>query len=329
MEESMGKTRLKVGIFVTISFFILAAAVLWLAGSRFFQPVDNYKIVFEQSVSGLLPGAAVEYLGVTVGKVEGVRLTNETPPRASVTVALEPGTPIRKDTSAHLVGSLVTGIRFVELTGGSATAPPLEFGGTIPVSTGEFEQFRDQASEIATRILSTLTRIEQDLLNEENRAAFSTFLRNASHISETLSTSLDDVSTPATRASLKAMVDNLAQAAAGIKNATDAINDIRSDLFNEGRTMLTQIRQTAAVTAKLAGETREIVKHATDLAKHADQLAVRFDDVVADNHKEFRQLLLNLSEASRHLKETVSTLKDDPSEIVWGKNLPEKEIPDK
>ena len=194
---------------------------------------------------------------------------------------------------------------------------------------GSLNSFATKLVRLPKRLLSTLTRIEQDLLNEENRAAFSTFLRNATHLSETLSTSLDDVSTPATRASLKAMVDNLAQAAAGIKSATDAINDIRGDLFNEGRTMLTQIRQTAAVTAELAGETREIVKHAIDLTKHADQLAVRFDDVVADNHKEFRQLLLNLSEASRHLKETVSTLKDDPSEIVWGKNLPEKEIPDK
>ncbi len=325
----MGKTRLKVGIFVTISFFVLAAAILWLAGSRFLQPIDNYQIVFNQSVSGLLPGAAVEYLGVTVGKVEGVRLTDDTPPRAAVTVALEPGTPVRKDTSAHLIGSLVTGIRFVELTGGSADTPRLDLGGTIPVSSGEFEQFRDQAGEIATRLLSTLTRIEQDLLNEENRTAFSSFLRNASHLSETLSTSLDDVSTPATRASLKAMVDNLAQAAAGIKSATDAINDIRGDVYTEGRATLTQIRQTAAVTAKLAEETREIVQRVTDLTKHTDQLAVRFDGVVVDNNKEFHQLLLNLSDASRHLKETVSTLKDDPSEIVWGKNLPEKEIPDK
>lgn len=325
----MGKTRLKVGIFVTVSFFVLAAGILWLAGSRFLQPVDNYQIVFDQSVSGLLPGAAVEYLGVTVGKVEQVQLTKDSPPRAAVTVALQPGTPIRKDTSAHLIGSLVTGIRFVELTGGSADALPLEFGGTIPVSTGEFEQFRDQAGEIATRLLSTLSRIEQDLLNDENRTAFSTFLRNASHISETLSTSLDDVSTPATRASLKAMVDNLAQAAAGIKSATEAINDIRSDIYNEGRATLTQIRQTAAVTAKLAGETREIIQHAVTLAQHADQLVVRFDGVVANNNKEFHQLLVNLNDASRHLKETVNTLKDDPSEIVWGRNLPEKEIPDK
>ena len=325
----MAKTRLKVGIFVTVSFFILAAAILWLAGSRFFQPVDTYQVVFGESVSGLLPGAAVEYLGVTVGKVENVRLTPEVPPRAAVTVALQPGTPIRKDTTAHLFGSLVTGIRFIQLTGGTPHSPPLEIGGTIPVTGGEFEQFRDQASEIAERLLSTLTRIEQGLLNEENRAAFSSLLRNASHISETLSTSLDDVSTPATRASLKAMVDNLAQAAAGIKSATNAINDIRSDIYNEGRAMLTQIRQTAAITAKLASETRTVVEHAASLTKHADQLVVRFDGVVADNDNELHQLLVNLTDTSRRLKETVNTLKDDPSELVWGKNLPEKEIPDK
>ena len=325
----MGRTRLKVGIFVTVSFFILAAGILWLAGSQFFRPVDNYQIVFSQSVSGLLPGAAVEYLGVTVGKVETVRLTTDTPPRAAVIVALQPRTPIRKDTTAHLIGSLVTGIRFIELTGGSADALPLEFGGSIAVSSGEFEQFRDQASEIANRLLSTLTRIEQDLLNEQNRAAFSTFLRNASHLSETLSTSLDDVSTPATRASLKAMVDNLAQAAAGIKSATDAINDIRSDVYNEGRATLTQIRQTAAVMAQLSENTRAVMQHTEDLAKNANQLVVRFDGVVADNDKEIHQLLLNLTDTSRHLKETANTLKDDPSEIVWGTNLPEKEIPDK
>jgi phospholipid/cholesterol/gamma-HCH transport system substrate-binding protein len=329
MEGSMGRTRLKVGIFVTISFFVLAAAILWLAGSQFFRSVDNYQIVFSQSVSGLLPGAAVEYLGVTVGKVETVRLTTDTPPRAAVLVALQPGTPIRKDTTAHLIGSLVTGIRFIELTGGSEDADRLTIGGTIAVSSGEFEQFRDQASEIANRLLSTLTRIEQDLLNEDNRAAFSSFLQNASHLSETLSTSLDDVSTPATRASLKAMVDNLAQAAAGIKSATDAINDIRGDAYKEGRATLTQIRQTAAVLAKLSEETRAVMQYTEELGKNANQLVVRFDGVVTNNDKEMHQLLLNLADTSRYLKETVNTLKDDPSEIVWGKSLPEKEIPDK
>lgn len=324
----MGKTRLKVGIFVTVSFFIFAAAVLWLAGSRFLRPVDSYQILFDQSVSGLLPGAAVEYQGVTVGKVEVVQLTRDVPPRAAVTVALQPGTPIRTDTSAHLIGSLVTGIRFIELSGGSATAPALEFGGTIPVTGGEFEEFRDRASAIAERLLNTLTRIEQDLLSPDNRVAIATFLKNASHLSETLSTSFDEISTPETRASLKTMVDNLGKAAEGIKNATDAINDIKGDLYSEGRAAIVQVRQTAAVTANLANDVRELTQHADDLIARTNHLTTHANTVLDENRTDLNRLLANLAETSRHLKDTMNTLRQDPSTLVWGTAVPEKEIPD-
>jgi phospholipid/cholesterol/gamma-HCH transport system substrate-binding protein len=311
----MGRTRLKVGLFVTVSFFIFAAAILWLAGSRFLQPIDHYQIIFDKSVSGLLPGAAVEYQGVTIGKVETVRLTRDTPPRAAISIAIQPGTPVRQDTTALLVGSLVTGIRIIELEGGSPSTPPLEPGGTIVVKGGEFEAFRDRASEIAERLLHVLTHIEQDLLSAENSAAIASFLRNAAHLSESLGTSLDDLSTPETRASLKAMVDNLAQAAAGIKSVTEAINEMRGDILNDGKAMIVQVRQTAAVTA--------------DLAKEVTQLTRHVDELVGENRQELKQVLANLAETSRHLQETADSLRNDPSELLWGKTLPEKEIPDK
>jgi hypothetical protein len=50
---------------------------------------------------------------------------------------------------------------------------------------------------------------------------------------------------------------------------------------------------------------------------------------VGENRRELNQVLTNLAETSRHLKETTDSLQNDPSELIWGKNLPEKEIPDK
>lgn len=311
----MGRTRLKVGLFVTVCFFLLTAAILWLAGSRFLQPVDNYDIIFSKSVSGLLPGAAVEYQGVTVGKVEEIHLTEEIPPRVAVTIALEPGTPVRQDTTALLIGSLVTGIRIIELEGGSADTPPLEPGGAIPVQGGELEAFRDHASQIAERLSTVLTRIEEDLLSPQNNAAIADFLRNAAHLSESLRTSLEDVSTPESRESFKRMVDNIAQAAAGIRDMTDAVNDIRGDIFNDGKAMLVQMRQTAAVTANLAKEVTQLTRH--------------LEEVLGENRHELSQTFSNLAETSRHLKETAEAVQRDPSELIWGKTLPEKEIPDK
>ena len=143
----MGQTRLKVGLFVTVSFFVLTGSLLWLAGSRFLQPVDTYIILFEESVSGLLPGAAVEYQGVTIGTVETLQLTQETPPRARVRIALQPGTPIRQDRMALLIGSFVNGIRYIELTGGSSAVPLLEPEAVIPVGRGGLEEFREARAE--------------------------------------------------------------------------------------------------------------------------------------------------------------------------------------
>ena len=204
----MGQDRLKVGLFVTVSFFLFASALLWLAGSRFFQSVDTYTILFAESVSGLLPGAAVEYQGVTIGKVETLGLTQDAPPRAQVTIALQPGTPIRQDTTAHLIGSFVTGIRYIELAGGSSAAPVLDPGAVIPVQRGGLEEFRDRASAIAERLLDTLTRIEQGVLSQNNLTAVTDFLRNMSLLTKDLRTSLAEVSTPDTRLALRQMVDN-------------------------------------------------------------------------------------------------------------------------
>lgn len=310
----MGKTRLKVGLFVTLSFFLLAGAILWLAGSRFLQSVDTYHIYFTQSVSGLLPGAAVEYQGVTVGKVESLRLTQETPPRAQVSIALQPGTPVRRDTMAHLVGSFVTGIRFIELQGGSADSPLQGSGGTILVREGGLEEFRDQASEISERLLSTLTRIEQDLLNEQNSQAITTFLLNIVGLTEDLRASIDGIDTPETRLSLKAMVKNLADAAAGIKRATMAINEIRDELFQDGQTMLVQISRTAEMTSQLADEVAQLTRH--------------IDELVVENKPQIHQLLTNLSAASHDLKETSDAIRNDPSDLIWGKSQPPREIPD-
>lgn len=310
----MGRTRLKVGLFVVISLVILAGAIVWLTGSRFLRQVAEYDIVFTKSVTGLLPGAAVEYQGVTVGKVERIRLTDDTPPQVVVSVALTPATKVRQDTTAALLGSLVTGIRIVELEGGSPTAPLLEPGGVIPVRGGEFEEFRDRASQVAERLTNVLTRIEQDLLSAQNSAAITDFLRNAARLSESLRLSLDDVSTAESRASLKTMVDNIAQAAASMKHVTDAINDMRGELLKDGKSMLAQVQQTATDTATLA--------------KDVAQLTRQLSELVGENRQEIKQALTNLAETSRALKATADSVQSDPSTLIWGHHLPEKDIPD-
>ncbi|TMA60796.1 MAG: hypothetical protein E6J80_01545 [Deltaproteobacteria bacterium] len=93
------------------------------------------------------------------------------------------------------------------------------------------------------------------------------------------------------------------------------IKAMRGDVFNDGKATVAQIRQTAAVTADLAREVSQLTRH--------------IDQMVSENRNEVSQLLTNLDDTSRHLKEVADTIRTDPSELVWGKTLPEREIPDK
>jgi hypothetical protein len=67
----------KFGIFLVIAMALLVAAVVVL-GAGVFEPRGEYfETYFDQSVSGLGPGAPVELQGVEIGQVESVGFASE------------------------------------------------------------------------------------------------------------------------------------------------------------------------------------------------------------------------------------------------------------
>src|SRR4029079_3824736 len=111
--------------FVLVLGAALIAGVLWLAsGGAWQQKYDLYLAVSDESVAGLSLSAPVKYNGVDVGKVREIRLAQDNPERVILLFAIERGTPIKEDTEAVLKIQGLTGIAYVELSGG-AREPPL------------------------------------------------------------------------------------------------------------------------------------------------------------------------------------------------------------
>ena len=91
-----------IGLF-TLS--IIAAAfgfVYWLNNTGGLSRRTVYEIRFENSVSGLLKGAAVLFNGIRVGEVTNLQLSPDDPRNVSATVAVAADTPIRADTHVGL-----------------------------------------------------------------------------------------------------------------------------------------------------------------------------------------------------------------------------------
>ena len=91
-----------IGIFTLAVVFGAFAFVWWIERVGDMGGRSNYEIVFDASVSGLRPGAPVNFNGIRVGEVAALKLDRNDPRKVSVTVSIATGVPIRSDTRARV-----------------------------------------------------------------------------------------------------------------------------------------------------------------------------------------------------------------------------------
>ena len=103
------------------SYFIGA----WLAKVDMDREYTDYDIYFDGTVTGLKTGNPVRYRGIPVGIVTQMEINPDNVEQVRVTVEVNSDTPIKEDASASLEFQGLTGVAFVQLTGGTNDAPPL------------------------------------------------------------------------------------------------------------------------------------------------------------------------------------------------------------
>ncbi len=112
------------GLFIIGIAVATALAFMWLSKSGHRDDV-LYRIHFAESVSGLSLGDPVKFHGVDVGTVKTMAIDGKDPRLVEVDVSLRKDAPVKTDTKASLKLKGITGVVFVELTGGSAEAQKL------------------------------------------------------------------------------------------------------------------------------------------------------------------------------------------------------------
>jgi phospholipid/cholesterol/gamma-HCH transport system substrate-binding protein len=172
-----------VGAFALALGLALIATTLWLASGGLWQKqFDIYLAVEEESVTGLNVNAPVRYNGVEVGKVRRITLDPQDPQRVNLFLDIEQGAPIRQDTVAVLKAQGLTGIAYVELSGGARNAPPLRAlpGAPYPVIATK-SSLSTRLENVLTRVLAKLDSTSNNvnaMLSEKNQLAFSAVLDN-------------------------------------------------------------------------------------------------------------------------------------------------------
>ena len=243
-----------VGAFVLVLSAVLIAGVLWLAsGGAFQKKYDLYLALEDESVAGLNPNAPVKYNGVDVGKVRQIHLDPDNPERVILLFAIERGTPIKEDTVAVLKTQGLTGIAYVELSGGARDAPPLRAaaGNEYPVIRTK-PSLSARLENVITNVLAKLDSTSNNInavLSDENRTAFTSALADISTVARTIAARKNTID--AGLASAARTFDTASRAAAQFGPVIDRIGrsaDAVEKMGNE-----------AALASTNAGKTVEAV----------------------------------------------------------------------
>lgn len=190
-----------VGLFVIALLTAIVLGIIWLSSGFVWEEYHVYKVDMEESVSGITVNSVVEYNGVEVGYVKGIKINKLYPRLVEILLNVKRTTPITQGTRAKLEMRSITGNAFIGLVDNGADMRPLtvlrgqkypiiktipsiyvklntiltEANENIKVMSHSFAQISNSFSKISSSF--------QALLNKQNLNSIKQILKNVDNAS--------------------------------------------------------------------------------------------------------------------------------------------------
>lgn len=302
----------------TLGILVLAFLfVLWIGKLQLDREWDWYDIVFNEAVTGLSVGGAVQYNGIQVGEVRRLSLGVDNPSQVLARVRVNGGTPVKVDTKAKLTLTGLTGVAVIQLSGGTPEAAILadRTGERIPqivADASALQKLLSSSEDIVTSVNDLLFKL-QVLLNQNNIDKVASTLDNIQTITAATALHADDIG-------------------AAIGDLAAAGKSLRTTLARTEATLvkIEQLAQTG--NDMLDGEGRELLLAARASLDSARRFTDSAQGVVTDNSEaidsftsqglaQIGPMIADLRLALRNLQRVSDQIDNDPSVLLRG---PEK-----
>ena len=296
-----------VGLFVSLFTVALVIVGLWLSTSTAKKEYETYIAYFYESVSGLNPKAPVKYRGVEVGQVKDIALDPDNPERVRLLLDIERGVPVKVDTIAILATQGITGLAFIDLTGGSKNAQALkpdEHRRYAEISTGPSLITRmdtavtdliGQLSKVAGQAERVAERVES-LLGDENQAAMAGILQSFDEMTRTFAKQ---------SANIQGVLENF-----------DTLSRNTAQASGELPQMLQRVNRSLEGIENMVNSAGETVDGANRLVKHGENQLLR---VSGETLPELNQLLSRLQSVAENLDHISQDVERDPNILLFGR----------
>ncbi|MEE2657210.1 MAG: MlaD family protein [Candidatus Latescibacterota bacterium] len=314
--------KARLALFLLVSTGILAAFLLVVVGSHLLNPRLTYYIEFEESVGGLTAGDPVKYQGITVGRVQGLSVSEHNLGIVRVEISLEAKkvpNVIREDTEARLYSQGVTGLKYIELIAGSQDAPVLELGETLP-ARATFLAGLEERADILTRKIEVLIENLSELTDDQNRRQLELMLSSGGNLLSSANDLLthNRLSLDHTIQNLATITGNLVSITATVAATTDSLRHLIAD--DQTRGALADLRvATRAMREQMEGPIPDLLANLTRMTGNIDTTVTHIDRTVLQSRKNILDAMENLEETLLNVRQATELIREDPSILLRGR----------
>ena len=304
MTQVTRSQKLRLGIFLAAGLTVLVGGLVILAGMKLGEKRDDYLVRYQEaavSLSGLETGSPVKYSGIRVGRVDSVRIDPKDVSVILVELSLDHGTPVAEDTKANLGSQGITGLKYIELSRGSAKARVRAPGEEIPAGSSAFDSLANQAGDIATKVQTVLDRVAV-LLGPEQNDRIARILERSEHLlatnDETLNENRKALGTLAERLSGTAtQVEKLSAELAGTARRVNALLD---------------------ETTLLVKNARVTPERVNAFLEHGAGVLASLDTILAKSRRDLIEAVSYAREAAENASAFTQKIRDDPTLLLRG-----------
>lgn len=303
-----------IGAFVLVFIAAMFAFVGWLARNQGDRDVAFYDIIFTDPVSGLAVAGDVRFNGIKVGSIQRIAIDHEDASRVRVTVEIGQDVPVREDSTATMQLQGITGVTYVQITGGTQSAALVHPTNELPYPVirsrpSQIAELVDQLPKLIDRSTELVDR-GNALLDDENRRNLAASLADLRQVTQAMAGRAD---------ALAKVIDELSVASTGVGELVRRSNRVAEELS----ATLSVARGTIAGADQLIdGEVRETIAAIGRVAKDASRLLGdnrdSLDAFATDGLVEFRRFIEEARVLVQNLGRVATKIEEDPSQVFFG-----------
>jgi phospholipid/cholesterol/gamma-HCH transport system substrate-binding protein len=303
-----------------LSIFLAAAAILFIIIlAAFIYPIlkekgDAYYINFKgTSVNGLNNGSDVKYQGVKIGIVTDIEVNPHDLDSILVQVKIQAKFPVKEDMRAALVYAGITGLRFIEISGGHTHAALVPPGGEIRTQKG----LGEKAEDIVLNVDNVVQAVNE-MLDKKNREKFALLLGNLEKSTAVISNILEkrEKNFVSSIEKFDIAMSEIIQIAENLKSFSEYLEGLSQrvpieNVVKESETLIKQLNR--RFSQKELGKTLESLD--TFLNTTASSIR-KIENRFIDLESELSRTLASLRESLENIAGFTRDLKEDPTLLI-------------